>query len=174
MPCLAFLFEGVGASNVIVLFLVILIVIGPERLPKVARRLGRLMETFRRAADEFKTQIMSMDQEQPKEEPKEEPQQGGTPSDPDGVPQSPAGDAPAEDANPYENASPYPGNEEEYAAGLNVQAQQTAEATAEAADVTPVEEAAAGAADRASCPPAPAPEAEAAAGTEPPQSEGAQ
>jgi sec-independent protein translocase protein TatB len=42
---------------------VILIVMGPQRLPEMARKLGQWSATFRRAADEFKRQIMTMDQE---------------------------------------------------------------------------------------------------------------
>lgn len=60
---LAFLMESVGIGEWVVLLAVILIVVGPQRLPEMARKLGRWSETFRRAADEFKRQIMSMDEE---------------------------------------------------------------------------------------------------------------
>ena len=63
MPHLAFLMESVGMGEWIVLLAVIMIVMGPKSLPDMARKLGRWTETFRRAADEFKRQIMSMDQE---------------------------------------------------------------------------------------------------------------
>jgi TatA/E family protein of Tat protein translocase len=69
MPQLAFLFESVSGGEWIVLLAVILIVMGPERLPEMARKLGRWTETFRRAADEFKRQIMTMDQEVHPQEP---------------------------------------------------------------------------------------------------------
>jgi sec-independent protein translocase protein TatB len=125
IPCVAFL-DAVHPFNIVVLFLVILIVVGPKGLPGVARKMGRMMETFRRAADEFKTQLMSMDQE-PKQEPEQPSPYDTTPAvDADGVPQSSSdvssGGAyvtPPEEPSPYENASPYPGNEE-YAAGRNV------------------------------------------------------
>ena len=61
----AFIFGSAGAGEWIVLFIVILIVVGPKRLPDVARKLGRMMEMFRRAADEFKRQILTMDQPPP-------------------------------------------------------------------------------------------------------------
>ncbi len=61
----AFIFGSAGAGEWIVLFIVVLIVVGPKRLPDVARKLGRMMEMFRRAADEFKRQIMTMDQPPP-------------------------------------------------------------------------------------------------------------
>ena len=63
IPQLAFLMESAGMGEWVVLLAVILIVMGPQRLPEMARKLGRWTETFRRAADEFKRQIMSMDQE---------------------------------------------------------------------------------------------------------------
>ncbi len=63
IPDMAFLTGSVGTGEWIVLFAVVLVVIGPRRLPEVARKFGRTMEMFRRAADEFKEQLMSMDQE---------------------------------------------------------------------------------------------------------------
>jgi len=63
IPDMAFLSGSVGAGEWIMLFAVVLVVVGPRRLPEVARKLGRTMEMFRRAADEFKEQLMSMDQE---------------------------------------------------------------------------------------------------------------
>jgi len=63
IPDMAFLTSSVGTGEWIILFAVVLVVIGPRRLPEVARKFGRTMEMFRRAADEFKEQLMSMDQE---------------------------------------------------------------------------------------------------------------
>jgi len=64
-PSVAFLTGSVGTGEWIVLFVVVLIVVGPKRLPEIARKIGRTMEMFRRAADEFKDQLMTMDQESP-------------------------------------------------------------------------------------------------------------
>ena len=69
VPQLAFLFESADFTEWIVLMAVILIVVGPRRLPEMARKLGHWTETFRRAADEFKRQIMTMDEEAHKNEP---------------------------------------------------------------------------------------------------------
>jgi len=66
---LAFLFESADFTEWIVLLAVTLIVMGPQRLPEMARKMGRWAETFRRAADEFKRQIMTMDEEVHKHEP---------------------------------------------------------------------------------------------------------
>lgn len=62
IPLQAFLFDSAGVGEWMILLVVILIVVGPKRLPEVARKMGRMMETVRRAADEFKRQIMTMDQ----------------------------------------------------------------------------------------------------------------
>ena len=69
MPQLAFLMESVSMGEWVVLLAVIMIVMGPKSLPDMARKLGRWTETFRRAAEEFKRQIMSIDQEPPPPEP---------------------------------------------------------------------------------------------------------
>ena len=136
MPCVAFLFDSVGMGNIIVLFLVILIAVGPKRLPEVARKLGRMMETFRRAADEFKTQIMSMDQEPP-------PSHTPSTTDVDGVSQSSSESSSSSDDEAYKQIyqdSPYPGNEHQYDEALN-EPKQEADATPPAAVEQPVADA---------------------------------
>lgn len=106
-PSLAFLGGSVGASEWVVLFVVVLIVVGPKRLPEIARKLGRTMEMFRRAADEFKDQLMNMDQPSP-------PASQSSPDTSYG-----GGDVPADTAEPYDNPYPdvaeYPGNEDQVA-----------------------------------------------------------
>lgn len=59
----AFIFESVGGTEWLVLLGVALIVVGPKNLPSAARKLGEITTKLRRAADEFKRQLMSMDQE---------------------------------------------------------------------------------------------------------------
>lgn len=59
----AFVFDSASPGEWFVLAVVVMIVVGPKRLPEIARKLGRTMEMFRRAADEFKSQILTMDQE---------------------------------------------------------------------------------------------------------------
>ena len=59
----AFIFESVGGTEWLVLLGVVLIVVGPKNLPAAARKMGQIMSTLRRAADDFKRQVMSMDQE---------------------------------------------------------------------------------------------------------------
>ena len=60
----AFLFfDSVGGGEWLVLLAVVLIVVGPRNLPAAARKVGQVLSQLRRAADEFKRQIMTMDQE---------------------------------------------------------------------------------------------------------------
>ena len=59
----AFIFDSVGGTEWFVLLGVVLIVVGPKNLPSAARKLGNIVSTLRRAADEFKRQILSMDEE---------------------------------------------------------------------------------------------------------------
>jgi Tat protein translocase TatB subunit len=60
---LAFLFDSVGFGEWFVLLAVVLIVVGPKRLPSAARTLGQYYSKFRRAADNFKRQLLDMDTE---------------------------------------------------------------------------------------------------------------
>jgi len=60
---LAFIFESVGAGEWLVLLAVILVVVGPRRLPSTARKFGQYYAKFRRAAESFKRQLMDMDNE---------------------------------------------------------------------------------------------------------------
>jgi len=145
LPCAVLGFESAGWGEMLVLLVVILIVVGPKRLPEVARKLGRTMEMFRRAADEFKAQLMSMDQE-PAPPPREDPspyESYNNSTGSDGVPSAEASSGEAYGQPSHD--SPYPGNEQ-YAEALNTQAPQ-ADATPpapeqpEAATETPTESA---------------------------------
>ena len=62
-PLLAFIFDSAGFGEWFVLLAVVLIVVGPKKLPGAARKLGQYYNRFRRAAEGFKRQIMDMDAE---------------------------------------------------------------------------------------------------------------
>ena len=64
---LAILFDSVGAGEWLVLLAVLLVVMGPERLPSTARKIGAYYSKFRRAADGFRRQLMEMDLEMERE-----------------------------------------------------------------------------------------------------------
>jgi len=59
----AIIFDSVGVGEWCVLLAVVLIVVGPKRLPSTARKFGQYYSKFRRAADAFKRQLMEMDTE---------------------------------------------------------------------------------------------------------------
>lgn len=62
----AFVLDSVGGGEWLVLLAVVLIVVGPKNLPSAARKMGQIMTKLRRAADEFKRQLMTMDEEMKK------------------------------------------------------------------------------------------------------------
>lgn len=64
---LSFIFDTVGFGEWFMLLAVVLIVVGPKKLPSAARTLGSYYARFRRAAENFKRQIMDMETEISKE-----------------------------------------------------------------------------------------------------------
>lgn len=52
---------GIGTGEILLLLLVALIVLGPERMPKLARDLGRAMAEFRKTSDELKSEFLNAD-----------------------------------------------------------------------------------------------------------------
>ena len=48
---------GMSFSETIFLFFLALIIFGPKKLPEIARQVGKFMNEFRRASNEFKSQI---------------------------------------------------------------------------------------------------------------------
>jgi len=60
---LAIIFDSVGFGEWFVLLAVVLIVVGPKRLPSTARKLGQYYSKFRCAAESFKRQLLDMDRE---------------------------------------------------------------------------------------------------------------
>ena len=59
----ALIFDSVGVGEWFVLLAVLLIVVGPKRLPETARKIGQYYAKFRRAAEGFKRQLLDMDTE---------------------------------------------------------------------------------------------------------------
>ncbi|MCH8028866.1 MAG: twin-arginine translocase subunit TatB [Candidatus Dadabacteria bacterium] len=48
---------GIGTSEVLIILLIALLVLGPKEIPKVARTLGRTIRNIQRATDEIKHTI---------------------------------------------------------------------------------------------------------------------
>jgi Tat protein translocase TatB subunit len=52
---------GIGTGELLLIMLIALIVLGPERMPKLARDLGRALADFRRTSDELRNEFMNAD-----------------------------------------------------------------------------------------------------------------
>jgi TatA/E family protein of Tat protein translocase len=52
---------GVGPEELALVFIIALLVLGPDRLPKVARDLGRTIGDLRRTSDEFRDEFLNAD-----------------------------------------------------------------------------------------------------------------
>ena len=48
---------GMGFSETIFLFLLALLIFGPKKLPEIARQVGKALNEFRRASNDFKSQL---------------------------------------------------------------------------------------------------------------------
>jgi Tat protein translocase TatB subunit len=51
-------FFNIGTPELILIFIIALIVVGPRRLPEIARQLGKIVNDLRRMSQEFTTEMM--------------------------------------------------------------------------------------------------------------------
>ena len=121
---LAIIFDSVGAGEWLVLLAVLLVVMGPKRLPSTARKIGSYYSKFRRAADSFKRQLMDMDLEMEREMRKAEQEAEDAVKIPDVTEAEAVSDASASDA----------AGSVDSAAGEDAPAAATGEASASADD----------------------------------------
>jgi Tat protein translocase TatB subunit len=54
---------GIGMTELLVIFVIALLVLGPKRLPEVARSLGRGLAEFRRASNDLRREFMDVAEE---------------------------------------------------------------------------------------------------------------
>jgi sec-independent protein translocase protein TatA len=54
---------GVGYLELLVLFALILVFFGPDKLPGIARKMGHMMEQLRRAANHFQQNLLALEDE---------------------------------------------------------------------------------------------------------------
>jgi len=81
---------GIGMPELILILALALIVLGPKRLPEVARMLGKGLSEFRRATDELKDELRHVEAEV------EQPSQPSVkPSPPDSPPAASAETSPS-------------------------------------------------------------------------------
>lgn len=99
---------GIGTGELLLLLIVALIVLGPERMPKLARDLGRAVAEFRKTSDELRGEFLNADKylEAPAPPVASEPVTQATPSAPDadGTATSPEGAAEVAVPEPDETA----------------------------------------------------------------------
>ena len=51
------MFSGIGIWEVLLIIVVILVVLGPQRVPEIARKLGQIVRTVRRASTDLSTAV---------------------------------------------------------------------------------------------------------------------
>jgi len=59
----AFLGGAAGPGELMIIFVVVLVFFGPRRLPDIARKLGKIMRELRGASDDFRRQVMNIENE---------------------------------------------------------------------------------------------------------------
>jgi len=52
---------GIGPEELVLILIIALIVLGPERMPKVARDLGRVVGELRRTSDQLREEFLNAD-----------------------------------------------------------------------------------------------------------------
>jgi sec-independent protein translocase protein TatB len=83
---------GIGPEELLLVMLLALLVIGPERLPKVARDLGKIVGDLRRTSDELREDFLNADKYL---EAKSTPAPAPAPATPPAVPATAAESAPS-------------------------------------------------------------------------------
>jgi Tat protein translocase TatB subunit len=77
-------------ADSIVIFLLALVLFGPKKLPEIGRQIGKLLAEFRRASNEFKTQIdeelRAMEQQERQKKLEAAAAQSPAPAAPEGTP----------------------------------------------------------------------------------------
>jgi len=63
IPQVGFFSGAPGPGELILVFLVVLLLFGPRKLPGFARTLGNLMQQLRRASNDFRDQLMSVEED---------------------------------------------------------------------------------------------------------------
>ena len=64
---------GLGFTEILVILVVALLVFGPDRLPELARSLGRGLAEFRRASNDLRRSVMEATSDEPRIQPKQGP-----------------------------------------------------------------------------------------------------
>ena len=68
---------GLGFTEILVILVVALLVFGPDKLPELARGLGRGLAEFRRASNDLRRSVMEATSDEPRIQPKPGPLPAG-------------------------------------------------------------------------------------------------
>jgi sec-independent protein translocase protein TatA len=103
---IAFLSVGPSGGEMLVVFVVTLLLFGPRRLPEIARGIGKALELLRKSSQDFKDQIMNIEQDPPRRVP-------SAAGQPEQIPAGDAdsGDAPGPDSEPSAADGARPGKD---------------------------------------------------------------
>ncbi len=55
---------GIGGQEIVIIGLLVLVIFGPNALPRMARDLGRFVSEARRSIDEFKEELTSTEEDE--------------------------------------------------------------------------------------------------------------
>ena len=97
---------NLGFPEMIFIFLLALVIFGPKKLPEIGRQIGRALNEFKRASNEFKAQIeheinqIDLDNQRQEILPPSEPTRGTVAALPM-TPEPPAGTEPQSEASPH-------------------------------------------------------------------------
>ncbi len=67
---------GIGGQEIVIIGLLVLVIFGPNALPRMARDLGRFVTEARRSIDEFKEELTAGADEEDDEEDEREKKEG--------------------------------------------------------------------------------------------------
>ena len=59
---------GIGGQEIVIIGLLVLLIFGPNALPRMARDLGRFVSEARRSIDEFKEELTAMPEDEEEDE----------------------------------------------------------------------------------------------------------
>ena len=68
---------GIGAQEIIIIGLLVLVIFGPNALPRMARDLGRFVTEARRSIDEFKEELTAGADDEEADDEEEDPKKKG-------------------------------------------------------------------------------------------------
>ena len=77
-------FQGIGIWEILIILIVVLIVLGPRRLPEIARTLGKAVRAMKKASTDF-TATITREVEEVKNEPPSQPKETKTEEAPSAI-----------------------------------------------------------------------------------------